>query len=498
MKILSAAQIREIEDQTIVHESISSLELMRRAAAAFCAWFAGRFSEKTKPILIVCGPGNNGGDGLLVAEMLTESAYCVEVWIAKFGKTHTKDCEHNLHGAKKGKINITTILSEEEIPDISKFGIIIDAIFGIGLNREIAGIARALIQRINNSGKPTVSVDVPSGLHLNRKTDFAIQATETVTFQIPKLALFFPENHRFVGNLSIVGIGLSEQAISTANTNTYLIDKQRVKTLLKPLSKYAHKGTQGHALVVGGSLGKIGAVCLASKAALKSGCGLVTAYVPKCGTDILQIAFPEAMVLSDKKPDYLSEIKFDNTFDAIGIGVGMGQHKETQRAFCQFLAKNKLPLVIDADGLNILSQNPDWLALLPPKTILTPHPKELSRLTGKWNGDDFEKIEKTVSLAKKFDIIIVVKGAHTLIVDAENIYVNSSGTSALATAGSGDVLTGMITGLLAQGYTPIEAAQIAVYLHGLTANLAENHIHPRSFVASDIIDYVGGAYFEVG
>jgi hydroxyethylthiazole kinase-like uncharacterized protein yjeF len=304
-----------------------------------------------------------------------------------------------------------------------------------------------------------------------------------------------------VDNESVSKKKIASQYLSfqAMEANTYPIDKESIKAFIKPLSRYAHKGTQGHALIIGGSLGKIGAVCLASKAALKSGCGLVTAYVPMCGVDVLQNNFPEAMVLQDKSEHFISEIILDYQFDAIGIGVGMGQHQETHSALFKFLYnnnKNIRSLVIDADGLNILSQHLDWLPLLPPKTILTPHPKELSRLIGEWN-DDFEKIEKMKSFARKFDVIIVAKDAHTTIVNAEDIYINTSGTPALATAGSGDVLTGMITGLLAQGYPPLNAAQIGVYLHGLTANISENEIHPRSFIASDIIDYIGKAYFEI-
>lgn len=496
MKILSAEQIREVDKKTVEYENISSLELMERAAMAFFDWFVERYQNKSHPIAIVVGVGNNGGDGLVVTRLLEKSGYRAKVWVAEYSTKYSEDFSHNFHQIRAENIWMEIIASENDIPDFSDFGIIIDAIFGTGISREVTGFTRKLIEQINKSGKTIVSIDVPSGMYLDKKTDFAVQATETVTFEIPKLPLLVPDNHQFTGNITIVPIGLNKRAIEEAQSLMFFIDKEFVKNRLKPLQKLAHKGTQGHALIIGGSLGKSGAVCLASKAALKSGCGLVTAYVPKCTTAIVPAVCPEAMVLEDESENYISNISFDLKPNAIGVGVGLGKHPQTAEAFHRFLQQNKSPIVIDADGLNILSENKEWLKLLPQNTILTPHPKELSRLIGEW-GDDFEKIEKVKEFSLKYSVIVVVKGAHTLVIDGEKMYVNSSGTPALATAGSGDVLTGIITGLLAQGYSPIDAAIIGVFLHGYTADITQNIIHPRSFVASDIIENIGNAYFEI-
>lgn len=496
MKILSAEQIGVVDKKTCEYENISSLELMERAAKAFFDWFIKRYTDKTKKIAIVCGIGNNGGDGLALAQLLVELNYTVSVQLVEYGSRYSDDCLQNLHRAIDKNLSITKIVSDEDIPDFSQFDILIDAIFGTGLNREVKGVSRKVIQKINESGKVVLSIDVPSGLFLEKETDFAIQATETVTFQISKLALFLPDNFRFVGNLDIVPIGLSKKAIDEATTTTYMLEKEAIKTSLKPISKFAHKGTQGHVLIIGGSIGKSGAVCLSAKAALKSGCGLVTAYVPQCATTIVPSVCPEVMVLQDASENHLSNIDFDLKPDAIGVGVGMGKHPETANAFLSFLQVNCAPMVIDADGLNILSENKEWLNLLPAKTILTPHPKELERLIGKWESD-FEKIEKVKNFSLKYNLIVIVKGAHSLIVDGERLYVNSSGTSALATAGSGDVLTGIIAGLLAQGYSPIDAACIGVFIHGYTANITQKSVHPRSFIASDIIENIGKVYFEL-
>jgi ADP-dependent NAD(P)H-hydrate dehydratase len=274
------------------------------------------------------------------------------------------------------------------------------------------------------------------------------------------------------------------------------IDRNEILKRYKAIDKYTHKGIQGHALIVGGSYGRIGAVCLASKAALKTGCGLVTAFVPQCGYEIVQIAIPEVMVVTDENEKYLSEIALNLDVDAIGIGPGMGQKMATQKALHDFLSNTSLPLVIDADALNILSHNPSWVALVSPRTILTPHPKELERLIGKWYTEE-EKIGKAVVFSLMNQVVIVMKGAPTYIIDGETIYLNTTGNAALATAGSGDVLTGMITSLLAQSYKAIDAAILGVYLHGLTADIALPETGYQSFIASDIIANVGKAYLSL-
>jgi ADP-dependent NAD(P)H-hydrate dehydratase len=278
--------------------------------------------------------------------------------------------------------------------------------------------------------------------------------------------------------------------------NPIYIDQNEILKRYKPIDKYTHKGIQGHALLIGGSYGKIGAVCLSSKAALKTGCGLVTAFTPKCGYEIVQISIPEVMVLTDVQEKFISNITFDIVPQAIGIGPGIGQEQATQKAFHEFLKSNKTPLVIDADALNILSQNKSWLSLLQPKTIITPHPKELERLIGKWNSES-EKIEKTIAFSKQYHLIIVMKGAPTHIIDGDTIFENTTGNAALATAGSGDVLTGMITSLLAQSYEPINAAILGVYLHGLTADIALPETGYQSFIASDVIANIGKAYLSL-
>ncbi len=278
--------------------------------------------------------------------------------------------------------------------------------------------------------------------------------------------------------------------------NLISIDRAAILKRYKPINSDTHKGIQGHAVLIGGSYGKIGAMVLSSKACLKTGCGLVTVFIPQCGYEILQIAIPEVMVLTDVQEKHISKIEFDIMPQAIGIGPGLGQELGTQNALHKFLSNDKTPLIIDADALNILSQNAAWILLLPHNTILTPHPKELERLIGKWNSNT-EKFEKTIAFSKLHQLIIVMKGAPTFIIDGDRIYENTTGNAALATAGTGDALTGMITSLLAQSYDPIDAAILGVYLHGLTADIALPETGYQSFIASDIILNIGKAYLSL-
>ena len=493
MKILSSKEIRAVDAKTIEYKGIESYELMDMAASAFTDYFINNYCIRECSVALFCGTGNNGGDGVAVAHFLHLAGYSVKLFMIEASSNYSRDCLLNIDRAEKEGVDITKITSVEEIPCLDNTNVIVDAIFGTGLSRPLNGLAKKVIKKINVLHKTVVSIDIPSGLFMDKLTETAIKATETVTFQIPKLALFLPLNNQFVGHLSIVNIGLNAEAIGEAETDMYYLTDSVMASMLKPLAKYTHKGSQGHVLVIGGSLGKIGAVTLASKAALKSGCGMVTAYVPQCGMSVVQSSFPEAMVVQDDKHPHISSISYNINPTAIAIGMGMGQHEETKQALHDFLRNASTPLVIDADALNILSEQPDWVQYIQPHTILTPHQGELTRLIGEWTND-FEKIELTRNFARKYNLIIVIKGAHSLIIDSDNLYINSSGSPALATAGSGDVLSGIIAALLAQGYEALMAAQLGVYIHGMTANITSQAINPRSFIATDIIDNIGKVY----
>jgi hydroxyethylthiazole kinase-like uncharacterized protein yjeF len=496
MKIFNAENTKVVDRLTIAKQQITSIELMEKAALQAFLWLVNHFHDKKTIYHIFCGVGNNGGDGLVIARMLKQNYFEVHVYIVPFNNVFSPDFDSNLERLKESNLTYEIINATTSFPDIAENHIVVDAIFGIGLTREMDSWLQNLIQKINYHKSYKVSIDVPSGLFLDKKTTIAIQSDVVLTFQLPKLAFYFPDNENFIKEIVLLPIDLDESAIESIHTNYYYNDLKAIKSRYKPISKFSHKGTQGHVLLIGGSFGKIGAMVLASQAALRSGCGLATVFVPKCGYEILQTASPETMVITDFDNHKITKIQFDFQPKAIGIGMGIGLDRKTAEAFYSFLKNNSIPLVVDADALNILSEHKEWLHLVPKNSILTPHPKELERLIGTWK-DDFDKIEKVKTLAQTYHLVVLIKGAFTLIIDDKNVYVNSSGNQALATGGSGDVLSGMITSFRAQGYSAVDAALLGVYFHGRTADLAMNDMGYEGFIASDIIKYLGRVFLEL-
>jgi hydroxyethylthiazole kinase-like uncharacterized protein yjeF len=498
MYILSSKQISQADKATIKKENISSVDLMERAAKACFQWLHNRLKNQKIKIHIFCGIGNNGGDGLVISRHLLQYGYTLNCYIVNFSDKRSDEFLTNYNRLKElGKWPIV-INNSNDIPLISNEDIVIDAIFGNGLSRTPDGFTKKLIQYINNTKVFTLAIDLPSGLFSDKSVsdkNAVIKADHTLTFQTPKLAFLLPENKEFVNTWEVIDIGLDENYINSLQPKTHLINKNDIVALYKPRNKWEHKGSYGHSLIIGGSFGKIGAVTLAVRASLSIGSGLVTAYVPKCGYDIVQIAVPEAMVEVDEDTA-LAYYNFKTKATVIGIGPGMGIAEKTALGFEKFIKENKLPLVIDADGLNLLSKNPSIINELPTKTVLTPHPKELERLIGSWKND-YDKLNRTILFSKEKDVIVVLKGAHTVVIDGEIMYFNSTGNPALATAGSGDVLTGIITGLIAQGYEPKFAAIFGVYLHGKTADIALKETGYETFNASTILAYLGKAILEL-
>lgn len=492
MKIFSAEYLRKADEITIHKQGITSFALMERAAAKVFEWLKSEFTDKETTFHIFCGQGNNGGDGLVVARLLKEQGYRVTFTIVKNTGTPTEDFAAALIKARAAEVKET---DEILLPENTNKLVIVDAIFGTGLNREMSNDVKNIIESINESEVAIISIDVPSGMFLEQKTNIAVIATHLLTFQLPKLAFYLSGNYKYIKSINILDIGLDKEFIENNNTDYHLTDSNEAVKRFRPLSPYAHKGTQGHALIIGGSHGKIGAACLSAKAALKSGCGLVTGYIPNCGYEIMQSYIPEAMVVTNGEK-HLQQIKYNIKADAVGIGMGIGKEQETQEAFYNFLANRDNKLVIDADALTILALHKEWLTLLPEQTILTPHPKELERLIGNWE-DDFDKLEKLKAFSIKYKCIIVAKDARTMIVHGNKVYINNTGNAALATGGSGDVLTGIITSLLAQNYTSEDAAVFGVYLHGFTADIAVKKMSAQAFTASTIIKYLSKAYLHI-
>ncbi|MBU3823117.1 NAD(P)H-hydrate dehydratase [Flavobacteriaceae bacterium XHP0103] len=500
MKIFSKEQIYEADKLTVERQEISSAELMERAGTQIFNWMHLRMQGAQVPIHIFCGIGNNGGDGLVLGRQLILDGYNVYVYIVNYSDKRSKDFLVNYDRIKNVTKDWPVLLdSENDFPEINPDDIIVDAVFGIGLNRPVADWVKSLFQHFKESKAFTLSIDIPSGLQTDvvpKDENGVVWANYTLSFATPKLVFFLPDTSKYTQQWEVLDIGLDNDFLFTTTTEADLIGKNEVLTMYMPREKFSHKGNYGHSLIVGGSYGKIGAVVLASKAALSAGAGLVTAYIPKCGYTVLQSAVPEAMVITDVKEEIISNVEFNIQPNVIGFGVGVGTVGKTVEAFERFLKTNTLPLVIDADGLNILAENKALMKLLPKDSVLTPHPKELERLIGAWK-DDFDKLEKAKAFSKKYQLVLVIKGANTMTLYQDKLYINTTGNPGMATAGSGDVLTGIIVGLISQGYNPLIATVFGVYLHGKSADIAIEDYGYQSLLASHIIEYLGAAYLDL-
>ncbi|UOB17233.1 NAD(P)H-hydrate dehydratase [Abyssalbus ytuae] len=499
MKILSREQVYEADKVTAQNQNISSDELMERAGTGVFNWIHSNLQGNHVKIHIFCGIGNNGGDGMVIARHLKNHGYNIQTYVVNFSDKRSKDFLLNLNRLKELKHWPQFINNEEDIPEISEGDMVVDAIFGIGLHRPPAEWVGEIIKQINESGSFVLSIDIPSGLYMDKipeQIDYIIKANHTLSFQNPKLPFFLPQTGIYCNSWELIDIGIDEQFMEKVKTEAEFITKQNILSLYIPRNKFSHKGTYGHSLIAGGSYGKIGAVVLSSKACLKVGAGLVTSFIPKCGYDILQTVFPECMVITDEDEKIITDIQYDFKPSVIGIGTGMGKDKKTVQAMNNLLSNINMPIVIDADGLNILSENKEMLDKLPENSVLTPHPKELERLIGKWR-DDFEKLEKVKLFSKKYNCVVVIKGAHTITVYKDKLYINSTGNPGMASAGSGDVLTGIITGLISQGYTPLNATIFGVYLHGKAADLAVGKTGYEALTATSIIDHISTFYINL-
>lgn len=489
LKVLSVPQIRDLDAYTIANEPIASIDLMERASEAFCEWYISHY-ESDKTIAIIGGPGNNGGDGLAIARILQSKNYSVQVFIFQESSRRSDDFTTNLNRLDSNGVEV---IDQGGFKSKLNQEIIIDAIFGSGLSRPLKGIYQEVVEDVNSLNKTVISVDIPSGLYAdetNNKEDTIIRAKHTVAFQLPKLSFLLPQNHMFIGDWHLVDIGLNQSYIDDSDGKNYLLQKADIKAVVKKRSKFDHKGTNGKGLIISGSYGKMGAAVLATKAALKSGIGLLTVYVPKCGYTIMQTSIPEAMTLTDDHDFHLTAIPSTSQYDVVGIGPGLGRAGQTVEALSELIRNSEKPMVLDADALNILSMDHSLLETLPENSILTPHPKEFERLVGNWDND-FERLDKQKSFSARYGCIVVLKGAHTSISTPEGeVYFNSTGNPGMATAGSGDVLLGIITAFLAQKYSPTQSAILGVYLHGLAGDLAVCEQGEYSLIASDIIVYL--------
>jgi NAD(P)H-hydrate epimerase len=500
MKIFSAAQTRAWDEYTIREEPITSEQLMERAAHRCFTWLMASYPAQ-QHYTVLCGKGNNGGDGLAIARMLAHQGKDVHVHVLEFGHLGTADFQLNLSRLHQyPQISIRFIQQPDQLPELIGPTLVIDALYGSGLNRALDGLSAQLVQRLNESGCVCVAIDLPSGLFADSPSlaNPVVKATHTLCLQGYKLAMMMAENEIFLGQIHLLNIGLHQGFYTYCDTNFHLQLLEDIKPLTPTRSRSAHKGNFGHALLVCGSIGKMGAAVLAAKGALRSGVGLLTCQVPSQGTFIMQTAVPEAMCTIDKESDLISESPTDlSGFQALGIGPGLGTDPKTAAALEKMLTSFVRPLVIDADALNIIATHRHLFKLIPPNSILTPHPKEFARLFGE-SANDFERMQKAIEAAHHHKIIIVLKGHHSMIVCPDGkVYFNGSGNPGMATGGMGDVLTGIITGLMAQQVSAVTAARLGVYLHGLAGNLAASSVSQPALLPSDLLDHLGAAWLSL-
>ncbi len=503
MKIFKTQLVKLIDKYTIEHEPILSIDLMERAASQVADWLINKFSNDRK-FKIFVGPGNNGGDALVVARLLAVCSYNVNVYIVKFTDKFSHNFNINYNRLKdlseqKKQLKIHTLIQESQLPIINSNNIIVDGIFGSGLSRPLSGFPAKVVNHINDSDATVVAVDVPSGLfgedNSNNNIKNIVNADFTSTFQFPKLSFLFPENDKYVGVWQVIDIGLDKNFINETETDYFYFLKNEVK--LKSRNKFDHKGKYGHALLIAGSYEKTGAAILASKACLRTGVGLLTVHVPQSAYEIMQTAVPEAMLMIDETEINYCKKETLNKFNAIGIGPGIGKKKSMKMALKAVIENSEVLIVFDADAINILSENKEWLKNIPRNSIFTPHPKEFERLAGK-STNSFERNEMQINFAKKYNVYVVLKGANTVVACPDGkCYFNSTGNPGMATAGSGDVLTGIVLSLLAQGYSSKDAALIGVFIHGLSGDIAAQEMSEEALIASDIISCLGKAFKEI-
>jgi hydroxyethylthiazole kinase-like uncharacterized protein yjeF len=491
MKILSREQIQAADAYTIKTEPIASIDLMERAATKFVKALLKRHKIKNN-IHVFCGKGNNGGDGLVAARLLHQDSFSVSTYIVEYSPNATDDFMTNRERLQKLHCPIFHLSENDAFPQIEQGDIIIDALWGTGLTRPVGGFAKNIIEAMNQSPAKVVALDIPSGLFCDafNADKTIVKADDTISFQLPKKSFMLPENQDYVPEWTIVDIGLNSDFIQKQESCYYFTEAAEIRKLIRKRKGFEHKGTFGHALLVCGSKGKMGAAVLSAKACLRSGIGLATVCVPQAGNAIMQTAVPEAMTLVDEHSDIITKIPDTTAYSAVGIGPGLGTDKLTFKAFQDMLDQSDKPMIMDADAINMLAQHKELMEKLPSQTVLSPHIGEFDRLAGKSCNHD-ERLDKLQHLAKTYRITIILKGKYSAIANPEGeLFFNPTGNPGMATAGSGDVLTGMIAAFLAQGYEAFIAAKIAVYLHGLAGDIAAGKQSKTALVAGDMIDFL--------
>ncbi len=501
LKILPVEKIREADAFTIKNEPVTSAKLMERAATACYRWILKKIPYG-KRIRVICGMGNNGGDGLVIARLFHNAGFAVDVFVIRHSDKASDDFNLNFNLlANLPGLVITDVFEQDSTIDLDEDDLVVDAILGSGLSRPAAGLIADVIGQINASGALVIAIDIPSGLFADKAVGTGskaiIQADYTLTFQAPKLAFFMPENEQYTGKWKVLDIGLHPDFIDNCHCSYLLYTKTDCRSLYRARPRFAHKGNFGHALLIAGSTGKFGAAVLASHACLRSGAGLLTVHLPSDGFLVMQTSLPEAMVSIDPEASFFTTLPRLDVYKAIGTGPGTGMEPQTVAAFKLLIQEARVPLVLDADALNILGENKTWLSFLPPGSILTPHIKEFERLAGPVSNH-FDRIGLLRAFAMRYKLYIVLKGAYSAIATPDGtIFFNSTGNPGMATGGSGDVLTGIILGLLSSGYPARDACLLGVWLHGKAGDIAAGSTGYEALLPSDIIRNLGKAFLSI-
>jgi NAD(P)H-hydrate epimerase len=504
LPVCTAEQMRRADALTIEREPITALDLMERAAGRCAAWIVDRQRMgdiRPSPngrYVVVVGMGNNGGDGLVIARLLHQAGMPVVVRRVVHREKPSSEHATNLERARAMGVELLDLSAADQL-SVSAGDVVIDALFGTGLDRPVEGLAAEVIRAINASGAPVIAIDLPSGLwateNVGNDPATIIRATCTLTFEWPKLALLLPDHSDRVGYWEVLSIGLSAAALQGSDLPFSVVELSDIEQMLRGRPRAGHKGLFGHALLIAGSRGRMGAAVLATRACLRSGAGLVTVHVPACGLDVLQSAAPEAMCSVDPAEGLVTDVPRNLVVYAVGIGPGLGTDPDTANVLKRLIQDPPAPLVLDADALNVLAENPTWTAFLPPGSILTPHPKEFDRLYGKPSASGSERLQRARDMALRTRCTVVLKGAPTAVCAPDGrVVFNSTGNAGMARGGSGDALTGLLTGLVAQGYAPGTAALVGVYLHGLAGDLVAKRKGQDGMSISDLIEALPEAW----
>lgn len=497
MKVFTAEQIRNWDQFTISQEPVSSIQLMERASMAVAHWIS-EHCKNHKKLAIFCGNGNNGGDGLAVARLLYLKGFDVDVFVNDSKRKFSEDASVNLKRLRDlSGISVRKLDTKEQYNFDDKT-IIIDTLFGTGLSRPLEGEYKMLVEQLNTKKNIKISIDIPSGLPADGMFDnnsVILNADYTLTFQCWKRTFLHPETGKYTGKVVLLDIDLSKIYADATDSDYYVIDDSLAASVFIPRQEFSHKGSYGKVVIIGGSYGKIGAAVLATKSALKTGAGLTFTLAPECGYDILQTSCPEAMFIKGGDT-FILNFEIDNDFTC-GVGPGLGTHSGTEKSFLNFLKDYSKPLILDADALNIISKDPENLKLIPEKSIITPHPKEFERLFGS-TEDSFKRLELAKKKAKDLNIYIILKDHHTQVITPQGkVFYNITGNSGLAKGGSGDILTGILTSLLAQKYSEEETCILGVWLHGRAADIASEKHSKESMLPTDVIDAFGTVFEEL-